>query len=68
MPVPGTAAALSAMREPERQVLLLCGVHGLGNAEIADALGLSVGNVRVRLHRARQHLNHLLGDSLDGPA
>jgi RNA polymerase sigma-70 factor (ECF subfamily) len=62
------SAALAALREPERQVLLLCGVHGLGNAEIADALGLTVGNVRVRLHRARQQLNKLVGDTCDGTA
>ena len=62
------SAALAALREPERQVLLLCGVHGLGNAEIADALGLTVGNVRVRLHRARQQLNKLVGETCDGTA
>jgi RNA polymerase sigma-70 factor (ECF subfamily) len=62
------STALAALREPERQVLLLCGVHGLGNAEIADALGLTVGNVRVRLHRARQNLNRLLGETHDGLA
>ena len=47
---------LGALREPERQVLVLAAVHGLSNDEVADALGLRVGNVRVRLHRARKQL------------
>jgi RNA polymerase sigma-70 factor (ECF subfamily) len=49
-------AGLDAMRAADRQVLLLCGVHGLSNLEIADALGLDPGHVRVRLHRARRQL------------
>ena len=54
------SAALDALPEGERQVVLLCGVHGLSNPEIADALGLSPGNVRVRLHRARRQLADIL--------
>jgi RNA polymerase sigma-70 factor (ECF subfamily) len=51
---------LGALREPERQVLMLAAVHGLSNDEVADALGLRVGNVRVRLHRARKQLMEFL--------
>ena len=50
------SAGLAAMRESDRQVLLLCGVHGMSNLEIADALGIDAGHVRVRLHRARRQL------------
>jgi RNA polymerase sigma-70 factor (ECF subfamily) len=50
------SAGLAAMRESDRHVLLLCGVHGLSNLEIADALGIGAAHVRVRLHRARQQL------------
>ena len=50
------SAGLAALRPPERQVLVLCGIHGLSNAEIADALGIDAGAVRVRLHRARRAL------------
>lgn len=50
------SAGLASLREPDRQVLLLCGVHGMSNQEIADALGLEPGHVRVRLHRARRQL------------
>lgn len=49
-------AGLAALKERDRQVLLLCGVDGLDPAEIADALGLEPGAVRVRLHRARRQL------------
>lgn len=55
-------AGLESMREPDRQVLLLCGVHGLSNLEIADALGLDPNHVRVRLHRARRHLASLMNN------
>jgi len=50
------SAGLAALRDADRQVLLLCGVHGLSNLEIADALGLEPAHVRVRLHRARRQL------------
>ena len=53
-------AGLARLREGERQVLLLSGLHGLSIAEIADALGLEPGHVRVRLHRARQRLLQLV--------
>ena len=54
------SAALEALREGDRRVLLLCCVHGLSSLEIADALGLEPGTVRVRLHRARCLLNDLV--------
>lgn len=58
------SAGLSTLRECERQVLVLCGLHGLDTAEVADALGLAPGHVRVRLHRARRRLESFLDDSL----
>ena len=39
----------------------------MGAHEIADALGLSVGNVRVRLHRARQNLQLQLENADERP-
>ena len=54
------STGLDALRAADRQVLLLCGVHGLSNLEIADALGLPPGHVRVRLHRARRQLAALV--------
>ena len=38
------SAGLARLREPERQVLLLCGLHGLSISEIGDALGLDPGH------------------------
>ena len=37
-------------------MLVLCGIDGLDPTQIADALGLEPGAVRVRLHRARRQL------------
>lgn len=60
---------LDALPDGERQVLLLFGVHGLDTGEIADALGLEPGHVRVRLHRARRHLIALIPkETSNGPA
>ena len=36
-------------------------LEGLDNDEISDVLGISVGNVAVRLHRAKQQVT--IGDS-----
>ena len=49
-------AGLAALKERDRQVLVLCGIDGLDPSQIADALGLEPGAVRVRLHRARRQL------------
>lgn len=54
------SAGLASIREADRRVLLLYGVHGLSNLEIADALGLDPAHVRVRLHRARRQLLALI--------
>jgi RNA polymerase sigma factor (sigma-70 family) len=46
-------AALAALRERDREILLLVECDGLGREEVAQALGVSRAEVRVRLHRAR---------------
>jgi len=43
-----------------RTVLLLRDIQELDTATVAEALGISEGNVKVRLHRARQALRTLL--------
>ncbi len=48
--------------EAYREVLTLRDVDGLSTADVADALGLSVANVKVRLHRARGHLRRTIVD------
>lgn len=47
-------AALAALSERDREVLLLSVWEDLDRAAIADALGCSKTNVSVRLHRARR--------------
>lgn len=52
--------ALDQLSEPDRELLRLVAWEELGHEEIAVALGISGGAVRVRLHRARQRLQAAL--------
>lgn len=57
------SAALAAMLrlgEEDREVLELCGLSGFTPAQASITLGVPAGTVRVRLHRARQHLAEAL--------
>jgi len=49
-------ARVEALPEPYRAVLQLGEGEGLSDAEIASAVGTTVGNVKIRLHRARARL------------
>lgn len=44
----------------QRQVLVLRDIEGLEAAEVCTLLGISAGNQRVLLHRARAHVRDLL--------
>ncbi|MFB7257785.1 RNA polymerase sigma factor [Streptomyces nojiriensis] len=57
--IAATLGQLSALRPPEREVLLLCLGEGLEYAEAARVLGIPVGTVRSRLSRARTKLRKL---------
>jgi RNA polymerase sigma-70 factor (ECF subfamily) len=46
--------ALAALPDRQRQILLLREVEELSYEELAEVLGLSLGNVKVSLHRARR--------------
>jgi RNA polymerase sigma-70 factor (ECF subfamily) len=48
--------AMARLRVTEREVLTLCDARGMAYAEAARALGLPLGTVRTRLHRARLKL------------
>jgi RNA polymerase sigma-70 factor, ECF subfamily len=52
--------AIAKLAEPYRDVYVLADVEGLPNAEIGDALGLSVPAVKSRLHRARLQMRDAL--------
>lgn len=50
----GLAAALRGLKRGDRDVLLLVAWAELEYAEVAEALGIPIGTVRSRLHRARR--------------
>lgn len=52
--------AIEDLPEEFRSVLLLWATMELSYQEIADALGIPLGTVMSRLHRARQHLSRAL--------
>lgn len=55
--------AISELKDEYREVLLMWGVEGLKYREIATILGVPIGTVMSRLHRARKLLaDALLGD------
>jgi RNA polymerase sigma-70 factor (ECF subfamily) len=53
-------AALEALPEYFRTVLVLCDIEGLSYEQIADMLHCRIGTVRSRLHRARKILSDKL--------
>lgn len=52
---------VDTLPESYRRVLVLSELAGMTNAEIASALGVSEGAVKIRLHRARAMLREVLG-------
>jgi RNA polymerase sigma-70 factor (ECF subfamily) len=49
--------------ENYRIVLALSELEGLSNQEVADVLGMTIGTVKIRLHRARERLKQDLIDN-----
>jgi RNA polymerase sigma-70 factor, ECF subfamily len=56
---------LAGLPESQRQVILLHDLQGLTGPEIAATLGLSLDNVKIRLHRARARLREALTEGCD---
>jgi len=56
-------AAVLALPEPSRTVVVLRDVEGLSTREVAEVLGLSESVVKVRLHRAHARLRAVLADA-----
>jgi RNA polymerase sigma-70 factor (ECF subfamily) len=56
------AQVIDTLPDQQRRVILLRDVGGLDGPEVADALGISEGNQRVLLHRARNKVR----DGLEG--
>jgi RNA polymerase sigma-70 factor (ECF subfamily) len=56
------AAAIDRLPPSQRAVVVLRDVHGLGSAEVCQALHLSEANQRVLLHRGRSKVRQALAD------
>lgn len=56
--------AVERLPDPLRSVFCLREIEDLSTEETAEALGLTVENVRVRLHRARQSLRQTLDERI----
>jgi RNA polymerase sigma-70 factor (ECF subfamily) len=56
------AAALAALPRKSRVLLEYACIDGLQYREIAELMGVPIGAVTSRLHRARRHLHVLLAD------
>jgi RNA polymerase sigma factor (sigma-70 family) len=53
-------SALDALRPEYRAAVVLCDIEGLSYEEIAVTLGIKIGTVRSRIHRARAQLRDAL--------
>ncbi|WP_323792743.1 RNA polymerase sigma factor, partial [Nocardioides sp.] len=56
---------LATLAADDRETLLLYAWEGLSYAEVADAVGVPVGTVRSRIHRARRALRGALDMNLE---
>ncbi len=56
-------AALQELDEEDRDILALVVSSGLTYAAIAEIRGCSEGNIKVRVHRARQKLRQLIPEA-----
>jgi RNA polymerase sigma-70 factor (ECF subfamily) len=59
---PQLVSALNGLRRQDRELLLLTAWGGLSYRESAEALGLTAGAVKSRLHRIRNNIRAALGD------
>jgi RNA polymerase sigma-70 factor (ECF subfamily) len=54
-------AAMDALRDQEREVLLMVALDGLSYEEAAARMGCAVGTIKSRVNRARKHLAENMG-------
>ena len=59
--------ALNRLSHEHREVLVLKDIEGMKYEEIAEVLGVPIGTIRSRLHRARLELRDLLQTEDDTP-
>lgn len=60
-------AALDQLPESQRRLLELRDLEDLSNSQVADMLGIEVGALKARLHRARQALKRILDAGVHVP-
>jgi RNA polymerase sigma-70 factor (ECF subfamily) len=60
-------AAISALPEASREVLILRDVEGLSTEEAAEVVGIEEGALKSRLHRARTELRKNLAALVEAP-
>ena len=58
---------IKLLPEPMRQVIFLCDIKEESHQEVANLLGISLENVKVRLHRARKQLKAILKENRNSP-
>jgi RNA polymerase sigma-70 factor (ECF subfamily) len=61
-----TVDAIAALPAAQRAVITMRDIQGCGPEEVCDVLGVSDGNQRVLLHRARSRVRAALERHLDG--
>lgn len=59
-------AAIAALPDGARHVLVLVGLYGFSHEEVSTELGIAVGTSKAQLHRARQLLAARLGLAAEG--
>jgi RNA polymerase sigma factor (sigma-70 family) len=60
-------AAIAALPDGARHVLVLVGLYGFSHEEVSTELGIAVGTSKAQLHRARRLLAARLGLAAEGP-
>lgn len=55
--------AIGTLPERVRQVFVLFGIYGYGHQETASMLDIAVGTSKAHYHRARRHLQKVLGEA-----
>ena len=61
------ARALNSLPEQPRDLIVLARYHGMPYERIVETLGIEVGTVKVRVHRAMKHLRALFFRLEDAP-
>jgi RNA polymerase sigma-70 factor (ECF subfamily) len=62
------SAALLQLSTADQQVITLCVLHDLSEADAASALGVAPGTVKSRLSRAKSRLGRLLNENSNATA